>query len=147
MRKAWGMTTTPAARFDRASLQPLADWLAVGVALALPWSTSATSILIIIWLLAVLPTLDLAAIRREIMTPAGGLPVLLWALGLIGMAWADVDWLTRYRGLDSFNRLLLIPLLLAQFRRSENGIRVICGFLVSETAVLIVSYVLILTPG
>jgi hypothetical protein len=134
-------------RFDRASLQWLADWLAVAVALALPWSTSLASIFIVAWLLAVLPTLDMAAVKRELMTPAGGLPVLLWCLGLIGMVWADVDWLARYRGFDSFNRLLVIPLLLAQFRRSDNGIRVICGFLVSETAVLIVSYILILTPG
>ncbi len=134
-------------RFDRASLQWLADWLAVGVALALPWSTSLASILIVAWLLAVLPTLDMAALKRELMTPAGGLPVLLWGLGLIGMMWADVDWVARYRGFDSFNRLLVIPLLLTQFRRSDNGVRVICGFLVSETAVLIVSYILILTPG
>ena len=34
-----------------------------------------------LWLIAVLPTLDVAAVRREIMTPAGGLPVLLWAFG------------------------------------------------------------------
>jgi O-antigen ligase len=142
-------TNMPAtmSRFDRASWQWLADWLAVGVALALPWSTSLAAILIVAWLLAVLPTLDVAAVKREFMTPAGGLPVLLWCLGLVGMVWADVDWVARYRGFDSFNRLLVIPLLLAQFRRSDNGIRVICGFLVSETAVLIVSYILILTPG
>ena len=139
------MSTT--VRFDRAFVRRLADWLAVGVAVALPWSTSATSILIVAWLLAVLPALDMAAIRRELVTPAGGLPVLLWLLGLVGMLWADVDWVTRYRGLDSFDRLLIIPLLLAQFRRSENGIWVICGFLVSEAVVLIVSYILILTPG
>jgi O-antigen ligase len=142
-------TNMPAtmSRFDRASWQWLADWLAVGVALALPWSTSLAAILIVAWLLAVLPTLDVAAVKREFMTPAGGLPVLLWCLGLIGMVWADVDWTARFRGFDSFNRLLVIPLLLAQFRRSDNGIRVICGFLVSEIAVLIVSYILILTPG
>jgi O-antigen ligase len=136
-----------AARFDRAFLQRLADWLAVGVALALPWSTSLASIFIIAWLLAVLPTLDIAAVRRELSTPAGGLPVLLWCLGLIGMLWADVDFKARLGGLDGFNKLLLIPLLLAQFRRSENGIWVITGFLGSEAAVLVVSYILTLTPG
>jgi O-antigen ligase len=135
------------ARFDRAFLQRLADWLAVGVAVALPWSTSATSIFIVAWLLAVLPTLDMAAIKRELLAPAGGLPVLLWVLGLIGMLWADVDWTARYHGLGSFNRLLVIPLLLAQFRRSENGCWVVCGFLASEGAVLIVSYIMVLTPG
>ncbi len=138
---------TPAVRFDAALLRPIADWLALGVALALPWSTSATSIFIVAWLIALLPTLDVTAIRRELATPAGGLPVLLWLLGLVGMLWADVDWIARYRGLDGFNRLLVIPLLLAQFRRSDNGIWVACGFLVSETAVLLLSYILILTPG
>jgi O-antigen ligase len=138
---------TATARFDTAFLRPIADWLAVGVALALPWSTSATSILIVAWLLAVLPTLSIAEIRRVLATPAGGLPVLLWCLGLIGMLWADVNWIARYRGLDSFNRLLVIPLLLAQFQRSDNGIWVAVGFFVSETAVLVLSYILILTPG
>jgi hypothetical protein len=141
---------TPAAatpRFDAAFLRQLADWLAVCVALALPWSTSAASVFIGVWFLTALATLDVAALRRLLATPAGGLPVLLWLLGLVGMAWADVDWIARYRGLDSFNRLLLIPLLLAQFSRSENGIWVACGFLVSETAVLVLSYILILTPG
>jgi O-antigen ligase len=135
------------ARFDRASLQRLADWLVVGVAVVLPWSTSLTGILIVAWLLAVLPTLDRAAVQREVLTPAGGLPVLLWFLGLIGMLWADVDWRTRLGGLGSFDRLLVVPLLLAQFRRSENGIRVIFGFFASEAAVLALSYILILTPG
>jgi O-antigen ligase len=137
----------PATRFDTAFLRPVADWLALGVALVLPWSTSLTSIFIIAWLIVVLPTLDVASIKRELATPAGGLPVLLWFLGLIGMLWADVDWIERYRGFDSFNRLLIIPLLLAQFRRSDNGIWVACGYIVSETAVLVLSYILILTPG
>ena len=142
----------PSARFDRASLLRLAswlaDWLVVGVAMALPWSTSLTSILIIAWLLALLPTLDRAGLQREVLTPAGGLPVLLWFLGLIGMLWAtDVDWITRFHGLGSFNRLLVIPLLLAQFRRSENGIRVIFGFFASEAVVLALSYFLVLTPA
>ncbi|HUC48634.1 MAG TPA: O-antigen ligase family protein [Xanthobacteraceae bacterium] len=138
---------SPVLRLDTASLRPVADWLALGVALALPWSTSLTSVFIVAWLVAVLPTLDAAAIKRELATAAGGLPVLLWCLGLVGMAWADVGWIDRCRGLDGFNRLLVIPLLLAQFRRSDNGIWVACGYLVSETAVLLLSYILILTPG
>ena len=44
----------------------LADWLVVLIAIALPWSTTATEICIVLWLLAVLPTLDLAAIKREL---------------------------------------------------------------------------------
>jgi hypothetical protein len=132
---------------DRAFLQRLADWLAVGVALALPWSTSAASIFIVAWLLAVLATLDPAAVWRELQMPAGGLPVALWCLGLLGMAWADVGWKERFGGLDSFHRLLVVPLLLAQFRRSANGRWVVAGFFVSELLVLLASYILVLTPG
>ena len=125
----------------------LADWLVVLIAIALPWSTTGTEICIVPWLLAVLPTLDVAAIKRELKNPAGGLPVLLWCLGLTGILWANVSWSERFQGLDSFHRLLVIPVLLAQFRRSDHGARVIYGFLISSATALIATYVLTLTPG
>ena len=56
-------------------LGQIADGLAAAVAVSLPWSTSATSILIVLWIMAVVPTLDVASVRREVMSPAGGLPV------------------------------------------------------------------------
>ena len=68
-------------RLDRAVLQRLADWLAVAVAVTLPWSTSISQISIALWLIALLPTLDLASVRRELRSPAGLLPVLLWVRG------------------------------------------------------------------
>jgi hypothetical protein len=43
------------------------------------------------------------AVRRELVVPAGGLPVVLWCLGVLGMAWADVDWHARFAGLESFH--------------------------------------------
>src|SRR5882672_2925851 len=114
-------------------LARIADGLAAAVAVALPWSTSATAILIVLWLIALVPTLDAAALRREIMSAAGGLPVLLWALGAIGMLWADVSWSERLGGLSGFHKLLFIPLLLAQFRRrSARAEWVILGFLASS---------------
>jgi hypothetical protein len=134
-------------RFDRVSFVPLADCLAVGVAVALPWSTSATGIFIALWLVFALLTLDPAAFRRELFTTAGGLPVLVCCLGAAGMLWADVSWTERLGGLDGFIRLLAVPLLLTQFRRSEHAGRVIYGFLVSAALVLLISYVLVLTPG
>jgi O-antigen ligase len=70
---------------DRKRVAQLADWAAVGVAVSLPWSTSATSILLVLWLVALLPTLDVAMARREVETAAGGLPVLLWLLAALGM--------------------------------------------------------------
>ncbi len=128
-------------------LARIADGLAAAVAVSLPWSTSATSILIVLWLFALVPTLDAAALRREIRSAAGGLPVLLWALGAIGMLWADVNWSERIAGLSGFHKLLLIPLLLAQFRRSAQANWVILGFLASSALLLVASWALVLTPG
>jgi len=133
--------------FDRSFLVSLADWAAVAVAVALPWSTSAVGIAIAVWLVVLLPTLGAASVKRELATAAGGLPVVLWCLGVIGTLWADVSWHDRFAGLDSFHRLLAIPLLLAQFRHSENGIWVIRGFFVSSITVLLASYAIALVPG
>lgn len=138
---------TAASRFDRASLLPLADWLAVGVAASLPWSTSATGIFIALWLIAALATVDPAALKRELVTAAGGLPVLLCCLGAVGMAWADVDWAARLGGFGGYLRLLIVPLLLMQFRRSPRGGFVACGFFISSSLVLLASFFMVLTPG
>ena len=136
-----------AARSDRASFELVADGLAAAAAVALPWSTSATAICVGLWLAALLLTLDWAAVKREIFTAAGGLPVLLWGLGLVGMLWADVDWSARLAGLGGFSRLLAIPLLLAQFRHSDRAAWVFWGFLISSSLVLLASFVLVLAPG
>jgi hypothetical protein len=139
------LSRTP--HFNRAVFLPLADWFAVGVAVALPWSTSATGVLIVFWLVVVLVTMDPGALKRELLTPAGGLPILLWCLGALGMLWADVNWTARLGGLDGFVRLLAIPLLLMHFRRSEYAVWVVYGFLVSSALVLVASFVMVSSPG
>ena len=129
---------------DLKQLARLADWEAVAVAVALPWSTSATAILLAVWLVTLIPTLNFTAIWREIKTPAGGLPVLLWVLAVFGMLWADVAWSDRVAGLRGFHHLLMIPLLLAHFRRTENGRWVLYGFLASASVLLLASWALAL---
>jgi O-antigen ligase len=135
---------------DRETLANCADWLVVAVVVSLPWSTSATGTLIALWLFAVIPSLSGSRPWRELATAAGGLPVLLWALGAIGMAWAswtEVTWPERLNGLDGFDRLLVIPLLLAQFRRSAHGMWVLHGYLASIAALLLASWALVLFPS
>lgn len=124
----------------------LADWCAIGVVASLPWSTSATGILIVLWLVCLLPTLDLAAIREQVFTAAGGLPILLWLLGAAGMVWADVSWADRIDGLGGFHKLLIIPLVLAHFRRTERGAWMLVAFLLSCTPLLAASYALLEWP-
>jgi O-antigen ligase len=126
--------------FDRKELAQFADGVAAAAGAALPWSTSATSILLVIWLITLGPTLDIRAIWREVKSPAGGLPVLLWLFAVVGMLWADASWPERFAGLSSFHRLLAIPLFLAQFRRSQNAWWVLCGFLSSSLVLLLASW-------
>ncbi len=130
--------------FDRKRTAQIADWAALGVAVSLPWSTSATSILLVLWLVTLLPTLDVATVRRQVETAAGSAPVLLWVLAVLGMLWADVSWADRIHGLGAFHRLLVVPLLLAQFRRSEHGAWVLYGFLASAVSLLLVCWVMVL---
>src|SRR5262249_60779675 len=100
-----------------------------------------------LWLLALAPPPAVGAARREVLSAAGGLPVLLWLLAAIGMLWADVSWSERVAGLSGFHKLLCIPLLIAQFRRSLQARWAIIGFLASSIALLVLSWTLVLTPG
>jgi len=131
---------------SRKKLATVADIFAVAIAVSLPWSTSATAILIGLWFLTLVPVLRWDELRREILTPAGGLPVLLLLLGVAGMLWADVTLLERWKGLDSFLKLAAIPLLLVQFHRSERGTWVFAGYLLSCIALLVVTSIVIAVP-
>ena len=127
-------------------LMRISDWLAVGVVAAMPWSTSISQIMIVIWLVALIPTLEVALVRRELQSPAGALPALFWLLALAGLLWASVPWTERLAGLGGFHKLLVIPLLLMHFRRSERGWFVLYGFLASCSVLLVASVVWWLTP-
>jgi O-antigen ligase len=130
-------------RFDREQWARAADGLAVALAATLPWSTSATGILAVLWIIALVPTLDRAVLRDVLSRPAGYLPVVFWLLGLTGMLWAvDVPWAERVNGLDSFHKLLAIPLLIAQFTRSNRVVWVLYGYLAGCALLLAVSWTL-----
>src|SRR5215471_1859968 len=74
--------------YDREKWRWCADWLMVGTAAALPWSTSISVVLIGLWAFTFWGMRDFALTFRGVMTPAGGLPVALWVLSMIGMLWA-----------------------------------------------------------
>ncbi|MCX7315086.1 MAG: O-antigen ligase family protein [Alphaproteobacteria bacterium] len=133
--------------FDRERSERIADGLAVALAVSLPWSTSATSILAVLWGIAVLPTLSMAAVRRTLLTAAGGLPVLFWLLAMAGMLWAvDVSMAERLDGFSPFHKLLVIPVLIVQFQRSDRAPWVLKGFLISCGVLLALSWLLTLRP-
>jgi O-antigen ligase len=132
---------------DREWSKRLADWFAVGIAVALPWSTSFAIIFSVLWLVAFVPTIDPAGLRRAVTSPAGGLPVLFFVLFAVGMLWAvGVPMAERLEAARSVYKLLFIPLFIAHFMRSERGAWVLVGYLVSCGVLLVASYLTLLMP-
>jgi len=131
----------------RAHFARAAEWLAIAVAASLPWSTSATGILVVLWLLAVIPTLDLPSLRRTLVIPAVAIPIALVVLALLGMTWGEASLAERLGSIKPFLRLLIIPLLFIHFRNSDRGLWVVAAFLVSCTVLLALSWVLALWPS
>ncbi len=131
---------------DRKHFEWAADGLAVALAASLPWSTSATTVLAWLWLLALLPTLD-PSLRRVISIPAGAFPLLLVTLGAAGMLWADVPWSERFDSFSSFVKLGSIPLLIYQFCRSDSASKVLIAFIASCVLLLVASWSLLAWPS
>jgi len=126
----------------RARLIRSSDALAIAVAASLPWSTSATGIFAAVWVLAMIPTLDWPTLRRQLVVPAAGIVIVLVALAAFGMLWSEAPWRPALQGLSQFLKLLVIPLLLIHFRRSERGLWVFGAFLISCALLLAVSTVI-----
>ena len=96
--------------------------LSNGIVISLAWSTTITSIIIFVWLLAFFLALNLQCLRRQVFTAAGALPLLLVAWALLGIFWAtNLTWAESFTGLREFHKLLFIPLWLAYFSQSRHG--------------------------
>ena len=63
-------------RLEPARLGAVADTLAAAAVASLPWSTTATGVLIALWLIVLIPTLDIDAVKRAILSPAVCVPVM-----------------------------------------------------------------------
>jgi hypothetical protein len=131
---------------DRVRLAALADYLAAAVVISLPWSTSATSILVPLWVMAVVLTLDGESVRQVGGMPAAALPIALVVLAVAGMLWADVGWPERLYGAGPFLKLLVLPLLFIHFSRSGRGETVLAAFFTSACVLLALSWLLVLIP-
>jgi O-antigen ligase len=131
---------------DRVRLVALADYLAAAVAISLPWSTSATSILVALWVVAAALTLDGGSLQQLGVKPTAVLPVALVVLALTGMLWADVAWPERLAGAGPFLKLLVIPILFIHFSKSGRGEMVLAAFFTSACALLALSWLLALIP-
>jgi O-antigen ligase len=124
-----------------------ADLLAALLAASLPWSTSGVAIVGLIWLLALIPTLDLRAFARSSKRPICMLPIALFALAVVGTLWSDAEWGARLYAIFPAVKLLMLPLLFYHFERSTRGMWMFVAFLVSCTALMAVSWIVAFDPG
>lgn len=124
-----------------------ADLFAALMAASLPWSTTAPSIFIGLWLLAVTPTIDWRDYARSLARPAFALPFAFLLLALVGTFWSDGAWPDRLHAIKPVAKLVLIPPLLYHFSRSERGFRVCLAFLASCALLAAYSWIVLLDPA
>jgi hypothetical protein len=135
------VSAAPSALRDPAAWMRTQDTLAILLVISLPWSTSAVAIIAALFVLALLPTLELRTFARSLKLPANATVIALFILGAVGMLWAvDASWSERLRGFGQLGKLLMIPLLLYHFQRSERGVWAMIAFAIACTILLIWSW-------
>ena len=123
------------------------DLLTVMIAVLLPWSTSGVAIAVVLWLIALIPTIEWRALLRSLARPISALPIALFALALLGTLWSDATWGARLYAVGPTAKLLMLPLLLYHFERSPRGVWVFAAFLASCTLLMLVSWAVAFDPG
>lgn len=142
-----GIGIAPFVRRNAAAWTRAADIAVVLLAVSLPWSTSFVAIFAVVWLLLLIPTIDLQDFLDTMKRPACAIPLLLFALAVVGTLWAtDTPWATRLKGISPVAKLLAIPVLIYHFERSGRGLWVALGFLASCTVVMLMSWLMFIDP-
>lgn len=124
------------------------DVAVLGLAAALPWSTTATSIFGIVILFLIWPTIRTERLLAAVSQPAGALPVALVILAAVGTVWATgVPWSERLGALDKMIKLLLLPVLLLHFQYSHRATWVFVAFVGSTIILLGYSFLAFAVPS
>jgi len=122
------------------------DLLTVFIAILLPWSTTGVAIAVVLWIIALIPTIEVRAFLQSLMRPICVMPISLVVLALIGTLWSDAPWEARLDAVGSTVKLLALPLLLYHYERSHRGLWVFVGFLASCALLMAVSWVVAFEP-
>ena len=132
---------------DPATQERAADILAVLVAAALPWSTSLVGIFVVVWLIAVAPTLNLKTFKELLTRPICALPIALFVLAVAGTLWSDAAWGARLYAIGPTVKLLVLSVLIYHFERSTRGVWVFVAFLVSCSLLMAMSWIVAFDPN
>jgi O-antigen ligase len=112
----------------------------------LPWSTSGVVIFIVLWIVALIPTLEPRAFVRQMRKPIYFTPVALSVLALVGAFWSDAPWDARLHAVGPTTKLFVLPLLLFHFARTARGVWVLIAFLISRALLMLASWIVGFVP-
>ena len=132
---------------DPATQERAADIFAVLLAAALPWSTSLVGIFVVVWLIAVAPTLNLKTFKELLTRPICALPIALFVLAVAGTLWSDAAWGARLYAIGPTVKLLVLSVLIYHFERSTRGVWVLVAFLVSCSLLMAMSWIVTFDPN
>lgn len=124
----------------RPMLQRLADGLALAMIVSLPYSTTATGVLVAAWVPCVLATIDRDELRVELRAPRSLIAVLLVLAVAIGLLWSVGTARDNWAAVSSPAKLLALPLLFLQFRREDVARRALFAYVLALLPVLVLSY-------
>lgn len=142
-----GLGTASSIWRNKAAWLKAADIAVVLLAISLPWSTTFVAIFAVTWLLLLVPLNDVRNFIGSMKRPPCAIPLLLFALAVVGMLWAvDTPWAVRLKGIGPVAKLLAIPVLIYQFERSGRGLSVALGFLASCTVIMLMSWLSFVEP-
>jgi len=116
------------------------------IAASIPWSTTAGIVLLIIWVLVLLPTIEPTQFARTVRNPVALAAIALVALAAVGTLWGEGPWCDRWLAVGPAAKLLMLPLLLYHFGRSTRADWVYKAFLVSCTLLLAYSFTIFIVP-
>src|SRR3984893_7814663 len=123
------------------------DLLTVLIALLLPWSTTGVVIVGVLWVIALVPTIEVGAFLRSLTRPICALPIAMFALALVGTLWSDASWSERLYAVGPTAKLLMLPLLLYHFERTARGSWVFIAFLASCALLMVASWLVAFDPN
>jgi hypothetical protein len=132
---------------DPAAWLATVDVFAILTAASLPWSTSLPAIFAAAMLVAMLPFLDVQAFLASLRRPICAVPIALFLLAVAGTLWSDAPWGVRLYAVGPTVKLLMLPVLLFHFERSERGLWMFTAFLVSCTLLAMMSWIVAFDPG
>jgi O-antigen ligase len=123
------------------------DLFAILTAASLPWSTSLPAIFNVAMLLCMAPFLDVRAFVQSLKRPICAAPIALMLLALVGTLWSDAAWSARLYAVNPTAKLLVLPVLLYHFERSQRGHWVFVAFIVSCALLSVMSWLVFFHPS